>query len=64
MNFTTASVTHPHFTGESCYMIGLSKVHLAHFQMTRFKIQFIPLELISSASYQHEVNKTHLWFYP
>lgn len=32
--------------------------------MTRFKITFIPLELISSACYQQEVNKTLLWFCP
>lgn len=46
------------------WMDWVSKVYLAHFQMTRFKITFIPLELISSACYQQEVNKTLLWFCP
>lgn len=32
--------------------------------MTGFKTKFIPLGRISSASYQHETDKIHLWFHP
>lgn len=45
------------------YMNGLGTVMLAHFQMTRFKAKRVPLGLISSASQQHELNKTHLQFH-
>lgn len=45
------------------YMNGLSMVTLAHFQMTRFKAKRVPLGLISSASQQRVLIKTHLWFH-